>query len=124
MSTEFDLILVPQVTELLSRVGTLLSFKYPTADAYDATTGGVTGTGDTTKQWLATPPWPYDHKMMEGTVGDAGEMMLWFAAEGLTFNPEVKGLYVVVDGVEWVVVGRKKVKSGDDVCAWGLSLNR
>lgn len=121
MATQFDATMVPLATKMLAKFGTTATFYVPTSSTYDPTTGAETEAGVTATSWLSTPPMPVGHRLLQREVVKQGDMVVYIAAESITFTPAL-GMRVGLAARSWRIVELLTYYSGDSIAIYELVL--
>jgi hypothetical protein len=123
MTTTLDTKLVPRAKALLDRYGMTVSVKARGGTA-NYKTGEVESPGDSTYTGVKiTPPFPYEHREIDGDTIRLGDAKSYLAAQDLSFTPII-GMMLTIGSEMWAIVGVGVVRTGDSVALYQLQLRR
>lgn len=121
MPGKLDSVMVPLANQLIGDFGKTVSYKQR-ASSYDPSTGKTSFTETETSAIIA-PPEPYKQNRIDGTVIQQGDVMTSIAGSSISFVPEISDR-VLMNGVDWQVVGVNPVFSGELVALYELQLRQ
>lgn len=121
--TRLDDKLVPKALSLINDLGKSAEFIRDGLAIYDAATGSGAVAGPTSFPRNISPPEPYDTRLVDGDVVQAGDTKCLVAASGLAFVIK-KGMRVKIDNDTWQIIGCNSVYSGTSIAAYELQLRR
>jgi len=122
--TVLDDKIVPKVEEILDKYGKDLTVRDPGSDSYDPDTGLTTPGTPTDHVIKASPPWPYDYKLVDGQVIRPSDSWILMAKSGLPFTEPKVGWEIFVDSEEWTVVDTDTIWSGEQIAAYTCQLRK
>lgn len=121
MPGKLDSVMVPLANALIGDFGKTVSYKQR-ASSYDAASGKTTFTETVTSAIIA-PPEPYKQSRVDGSVVQMGDVMTAIAGSAISFVPEISDR-VLLNDVDWQVVGVNPVFSGELVAMYELQLRQ
>jgi len=117
--------LLPKVDIIIDKFGKVASLRENFADGdYTAATGAVFGI-PASHSVKVTPPFPYEHKYIDGDLIEQGDMQVLLSAKALTDDsvPDPQnGWRLTIDTQTFHVISTSKIYSGESIAAWQLQL--
>lgn len=121
MPGKLDSVMVPLAKQLIGDFGKTVTYKVRT-NSFDVDSGKTTFT-ETESSAVIAPPEPYKQNRIDGTVVQQGDVMTSIAQSAISFVPKISDR-VLLNSVDWEVVGVNPVYSGELVAMYELQLRQ
>lgn len=122
MTTAIDAKIAAGVAKMFAKLGGGVAATITEPKAYDAATGGGTGSA-TTHSVKVTPLAYYKANLIDGDLIRAGDAVVYLSGAGLGFTPKA-GWKIAVAGTTFNIVAVTSMSGGDDVGAYELQVRR